>query len=203
MRKYAAALVLIISLFMCCSGNRGTIEDANRAYNVADYQNAYRIYKLLAERGDAHAQFKLGMMYESAKGVQQDYAEALKWYRKAADQGYADAQFNLGFMYSSKGKGVPQDYAEALKWYRKAADQGDVDALGILGHMYLNGLGVPRDYVLAHMWSDLAASRFPVSGQGMRPVAEANRDIAASNMTPTRIAEAQRLAREWKPKMGR
>jgi hypothetical protein len=28
-------------------------------------------------------------------------------------------------------------------------------------------------------------------------------DIAASKMTPTQIAEAQRLAREWKPKMER
>jgi len=26
-------------------------------------------------------------------------------------------------------------------------------------------------------------------------------DITASKMTPTQIAEAQRLAREWKPKM--
>jgi hypothetical protein len=27
-----------------------------------------------------------------------------------------------------------------------------------------------------------------------------NRDIVASKMTPAQLAEAQRLAREWKPK---
>ena len=57
MRRPAAAVILIISLFACCSDNRGTIEDANKAYDSGDYQTAYRLYKPLAERGDARAQF--------------------------------------------------------------------------------------------------------------------------------------------------
>jgi uncharacterized protein len=202
MRRRTAAFILIISLFMCCSDNRGTIEDANKAYDSGDYQAAYRLYKPLAERGDARAQFNLGMMYEIGRGVPQNYAEMLKWYRKAADQGHALAQFNVGLQYS-KGRGVPRDYAEGVKWFRKAADQGDVDAMGNLGYMYLNGLGVPRDNVLAHMWSNLAASRFPASEQKKRQIAEGNMDIAATKMTPTQIAEAQKLAREWKPKRER
>jgi len=76
-----------------------------------------------AEKGDANAQFVLGLKYDTGKGVRQDYAEAAKWYRKAAEQGYAEAQFNLGTMYD-EGRGVQQDYAEAAKWYRKAKDQG-------------------------------------------------------------------------------
>ena len=76
-----------------------------------------------AEKGDAKAQFVLGLKYDTGKGVPQDSAEAAKWYRKAAEQGYADAQFNLGTMYD-EGRGVHQDYAEAAKWYRKAKDQG-------------------------------------------------------------------------------
>ena len=76
-----------------------------------------------AEKGDAKAQFVLGLKYDTGKGVRQDYTEAEKWYRKAAEQGYAEAQFNLGTMYD-EGRGVRQDYAEAAKWYRKAKDQG-------------------------------------------------------------------------------
>ena len=76
-----------------------------------------------AEKGDAKAQFVVGLKYDTGKGVPQDYAEAAKWYRKAAEQGYAEAQFNLGTMYD-EGRGVHQDYAEAAKWYRKAKDQG-------------------------------------------------------------------------------
>jgi len=59
--------------------------------------------------------------------------------------------------------------------------------------MYRKGQGVPQDYVQAHMWVNLAAT------QGREDARKA-RDILAFQMTPAQIAEAQRLAREWKPK---
>jgi hypothetical protein len=95
------------------------------------------------------------------------------------------------------GNGVRQDHAEALKWFRKAADQGLAVAQNNLGLMYAQGQGVPRDYVQAHMWFNLAASQ----GNFRRSVKA--RDAIASLMTPAQIAEAQRLAREWKPKLER
>ncbi len=115
-----------------------------------------------------------------------DYATALREFRPLAEQGAADAQFNLGVMYF-KGRGVPQVHAEAVKWYRKAAEQGVAKAQYNLGHMYSYGLGVPQDQVQAHMWFSLAD-------------AGKHRDYVASLMTPEQIAEAQRLAREWKRK---
>ena len=129
----------------------------------------------------------------------QDHAEALKWFRLAAEQGDAGAQYNLGVSYD-QSQGVPQDYAEALKWYRLSAEQGNADATHNLGGMYAEGNGVPQDYVQAHMWFNLAASRAPASEAGVRDMAIKGRDIVASKMTPEQIAEAQKLAREWKPK---
>ncbi len=76
-----------------------------------------------AEQGHADAQFFLGRMYYSGRGVPQDYAEAMKRYRLAADQGDADAQFFLGGMYYS-GRGVAQDYVQAHKWFNLAAASG-------------------------------------------------------------------------------
>ena len=67
-----------------------------------------------------------------------------------------------------------------------------------LGAMYHNGKGVPQDYAQAHMWFNLAAFRFPPGER--RDKAARNRDIVAERMTPAQIAEAQKLAREWKPK---
>jgi hypothetical protein len=43
------------------------------------------------------------------------------------------------------------------------------------------------------MWWNLAAA------QGNED-ARKNRDLAARRMTPDQLAEAQRMAREWKPK---
>ena len=63
--------------------------------------------------------------------------------------------------------------------------------------MYFKGQGVPQDYVQAHMWMNLAASR--ARGSDQKTYADA-RDALARIMTPAQIAEAQRRAREWKPK---
>jgi uncharacterized protein len=168
-------------------------------YVQQDYAQAMKWYRLAADQAHADAQNNLGLMYEAGQGVPQNYAEAMKWYRLAADQGNADAQYNLGLMYDF-GKHVPQDYAEAAIWYRKAADQGQPDAQNNLGQKYRKGEGVPQDYVQAHMWLNLAASRYRASEKEGRENAVNGRDFVASKMTPSQIAEAQKLAREWKPR---
>jgi TPR repeat protein len=80
-----------------------------------------------AARGEASAQFNLGIMYYEGKGVKQDFSQAKLWYEKAATQGYAQAQFNLGLMYY-KGAGVKQDLSQAKLWYEKSAAQGYAQA---------------------------------------------------------------------------
>ena len=86
----------------------------------------------LAKRGNAYAQFNLGLMYEFGEGVPENYAEAVKWYRKAADQGHAKAQFNLGFMYHF-GVGVPENHVRAYVWLSMAKTQGNELANNIIG----------------------------------------------------------------------
>ena len=116
--------------------------------------------------------------------------------RAKAKQGDASAQSNLGFMYAT-GQGVPQNYAEAIKWCRLAAEQGHAEAQYNLGVSYAKGRGVPQDYLQAHMWVNLAASKS--QGEENEKDAKLRKEIA-ENMTSAQIAEAQRLAREWKPK---
>jgi hypothetical protein len=125
-----------------------------------------------------------------------DYATAFRLMKPLAEKGDAKAQHNLGVMYEN-GQGVPQDYSEAVKWSRRAAEQGIPEAQYNLAVRYDKGQGVPQNYILAHMWFNLAASHFPTTE---REDAVKNRDIVASKMTPTQIAGAERLAREWKPK---
>jgi TPR repeat protein len=57
--------------------------------------------------------------------------------------------------------------------------------------MYDKGNGVPQNYVQAYMWYSLAGA----SGSAKGPN---NRDLIAPKMTRVQIADAQRLAREWK-----
>ncbi len=167
------------------------------AYKLRDYGTALREWRPLAKQGNAKAQYNLGHMYRYGLGVPQDDAAAWGWYRKAAEQGNAKAQNNLGVMYR-KGQGMPQDDAEAVGWWRKAAEQGHATAQYNLGSMYYSGRGVPQDDAQAHMWYNLAASSSPPGED--RDMAVNNRDIIAKRMTPAQISEAQKLAREWKPK---
>ena len=83
--------------------------------------------KALAEKGDADAQYTLGLVYRTGAGLPRDYQAAAKWYRKAAEQGDTRAQIGLGVMYE-RGEGVPQDYKESYKWYNIVAAGGDLDA---------------------------------------------------------------------------
>jgi len=50
------------------------------------------------------------------------------------------------------------------------------------------------------MWFNLAAGRFALSNSSNRNAAITNRDLVAKKMTPAEIAEAQKLAREWRSK---
>ncbi len=190
---------VVLSLMLTGGAVAGPFDEGVAAYQRGDYATAMRLWRPLAEQGLADAQNILGVMYGKGQGVPQDDAEAVKWYRLAAEQGDAQAQFNLGFRYS-KGRGVPQNDAEAVKWWRLAAEQSYAAAQYSLGLMYAKGQGGLRDDVLAHMWFDLAASWFSAPEAEERDQAVKDRDFVASKMTPEQIAEAQKLARDWKPK---
>lgn len=195
-------LILLFNILITVSGFGGQFEDAMAAHERGDYATAFRLMKPLAENGDVKAQHNLGVMYDYGRGRPQDSTNALKWYRSAAEHGFPESQHNLGHMYY-QGQGVPQNYAEAAKWYRRAADQGMADSQVNLGIMYYHGQGVSRDYVLAHMWLSLAASQYPESVRENLNKAIHFKEIVNSLMTPAQIAEAQRLAKEWKPKKER
>ena len=98
--------------------------DAN---NRGDYATALREWRLLAEQGNARAQFDLGLLYENGDGVPRDYAKARQWYEKSAAQGGAKAQFYLG-MQSAFGEGGPLDLVQAHMWYSLAAVNGHAAA---------------------------------------------------------------------------
>ena len=172
---------------------------AYAAYQKREYAQALRLSQPLAEQGDARAQSLLGLIYYNARGVRRNDAEAARWFRLAADQGDAVAEYNLGLMYS-EGQAVPQDYAEAAKWYRLAADQRYAQAQYNLGFLYASGQGVEQDNVAAHMWFNLAAAQFAETDPRNRTAAIKNRDVVESKMTREQISDAQKLARDWRPK---
>ncbi len=121
-------------------------------------KEALKWFKLAAEKGDADAQYNLGMMHYAGFGKKhyKENSEAYRWVRKAAEQGHAKAQFRLGEMYDN-GEGVREDSKEALKWYTASANAGYVDAEYLLGNIYLKGWVVQKDANEAVRWLARAA----------------------------------------------
>lgn len=182
-----------------------------------------------AEKGDADAQYNVGLHYGVGSLVREDPVEAVRWYRLAADQGHARAQWSLGYSYRN-GEGVRMDAAEAERWFRRAAEQGDCMSQYALGSLYYDDKGVRRDYAEALKWYRQAAERgdqlaqtriagMNALGQGMPvdlvaayawlDVADTagysggtHRDIIANRMSNQQIVEAQMLAREWENQYG-
>jgi hypothetical protein len=121
------ALVALVSLAVAGPVAAGPLEDGLAAHGRGDYPMAMRLWRPLADQGNADAQNNLGVMYARGQGVPQDYAAAASWYQKAADHGHPEAANNLGVMYAN-GRGVPQDYVTAQIWFYLAAERGNSDA---------------------------------------------------------------------------
>ena len=109
-----------------------------------------------------------------------------------AEKGDPESQRELGSEYR-EGRYLLQDYSKALHWLHRAAEQGDRWAMSYLGELYSEVKGVEENLVEAHMWFNLTAAKGVPSAPGKR-------DALAQKMTNEQIAEAQRLAREWKAK---
>lgn len=117
--------------------------------------------------------------------------------RERAAKGDAEAQFNLAKMYETGRSGYKKDYAQAEHWYRLAANQGDIYAQASLAILYRFGKGVQQNYVEAYKWFYLATAHS--RGPDQESIQELQ-NATAARMNPAQIAEARRLASEWRPK---
>ena len=156
--NYFFRLILISMLLLTCAVAEAGLGEGVDAYQSGNYRAAIKEFMPLAAKGDAIAQFNLGMINELGQGVRQNYPKAVSRYRQAAEQGYMKAQLKLGEMYS-KGQGVLQDYKESASWFRQAAEQGDALAQFNLGVMYAQGHGVAQNDEESARWFGKAAEQ--------------------------------------------
>jgi len=79
----------------------------------------------LANKGDAEAQYHVGMMYNNGIGTQRDPRQAFEWFQKAAASNDPLGAYKLGCYYDGQGAGVvASDSNEALKYKLVAAKAG-------------------------------------------------------------------------------
>lgn len=169
--------------------NRMTAYSANKR---GDYISAFKIYKNLAEEGDAESQYQLSNMYDQGRGIGKNSAEMTRWLQNSAKQGYAEAQVKLGWLYNN-GSNVPKDQKIAVSWYRKAAEQGNDKAQVFLAQNIASGSGVSQDYVEAFFWFSLSAE------QGNK-YALIRFNEAVNLLTTNQISELTERIKSWRQK---
>src|ERR1700751_2850982 len=98
-RFLKAAVALVPTVGFAGLVVAGPLEDGVDAAKSGDYATAMRLWRPLAERGEAKAQSLVGDAFALGQGVPQDYVAATKWYRMAAKQGDPGAQSALAFTY--------------------------------------------------------------------------------------------------------
>ena len=149
--KYLVAAVM--AALMSAPLSAQSVKAGIDAWQKADYPTAVAIWRPLAERGDADAQFNLGQAYRLGRGVPINLGQAKSWFERAAASGHLDAEATLGLLLFQNG-----DQAEGLKWLRQAAEADEPRALLVYGTALYNGDGVTQDRLLGYAYVSRAAA---------------------------------------------
>ena len=182
-----------------------------RAANSGSAEAQYRVSSLVTE----YAQ-KISWLRKAAAQGHTDAQTDLVWLTKAAEAGNSEAQSELAKLSSFEtklaraeggdvksqlelaeryrsGRNVPRDLAQAIRWYVRAAVSGDDFAPYALGNIYADGEAGVVNPSHAYMWYSIAAR---VSSDDSEELDQRKRELT-DIMSPDKIAEAERLARDW------
>ncbi len=94
-RNIVGGILLAAQLMGAVAAVAGPWEDGMAAYNRGDYVPAIRVFRTLAEQGNAKAQNVLGVMFRKGEGVPKSPARAHMWFSFAAKRGEAGARAEL------------------------------------------------------------------------------------------------------------
>ena len=154
---------------------RAKIEDSRLP--LAQRDEAAEDLERLAEDGDVHAQYFLGLLYRDGGLLLPDAEQATHWLELAAKRNLPAAQYALGKLYLSDDP-EEHDVDDGLRWLESAARSGNSDAAYRLGKEYLTGKFVQKDAVKAveylryaadqnHPWANYLLGKLYLTGNGV------------------------------------
>ena len=104
----------------------------------------FEFQQKMANKGDAQAQYRLGVLYETGKGTKTSYEEALAWYTKSAAQKYKPAEIRITYLDIKKTGYNKSKHGAWLKELQTAAkDSGEM--MMLLASMHETGFIVNKD----------------------------------------------------------
>ena len=158
-----------------CLRLRARIEDSKLPLDQRD--EAVEDLERLAEYGDVHAQYFLGLLYRDGGLLLPDPEQAVHWLELAAKRNLPEAQYALGKLYLSDDPEV-HDTSDGILWLERANRNGNTDAAYRLGKEYLMGKSVQKEAVKAaeylryasdrnHPWASYLLGKLYLTGNGV------------------------------------
>ena len=175
-----------------------------------------------ANKGDAEAQYHVGMMYNNGIGTQQDPKQAFEWFKKSTASNDPLGAYKLGCYYAGQFAGVvATDPDEALKYKLVAAKAGYALAQHDVANLYdrrgnseealkwwkrAGDQGYPGAlFGLSRLYSagkgapkDLSLSYAYFKLSKLAPAKNVNE--MAALLSEQELKNAEKLVSEWKPR---
>lgn len=148
-----------------------------------------------AERGDASAQYEMGMAYLGGNFVEKDLSKAAQWFHLAAFQGDVRSMVRLGYLLES-GRGIKQNTSEAARLYKEAANQGSAEGQARYALMLESGTIGKKNNEQAYVYFLLAA-------QGGEEIGEQGVERIQRSLSPRQKESARTQARNLAAQMPR
>jgi len=130
--------------------------DGVEAFKRQEFALALREFSVLADQGDADAQYFLGSLYQHGDGVAKNIDKAIPWLEKATHQNHFGATNAVAVIYAGENKKV-RDYDKAARYFKLVAKQDVPEAMYNLGLMFMYGLGIEQSTPQAAQWFQQSA----------------------------------------------
>jgi len=145
--------------------------------------------KVLADSGNAEAQYELASHYMKGTDIKKDTAKGINLFMKSAAKGYPKAQYVLGKLFRD-GLYVKQSEQQAMDWFTRGAHKGHGNsqyALAVMHSRFRDSLESTQE---AYAWFEVVHIR-------KHPRGAAGRDEVAKRLDKYQIIEAKRMAKAY------
>ena len=138
-------IIILLAIIGVSFSSVFALEDRGLKPSKEFLQEQHNKNLLLAEQGDADAQYKLSINYSGVSDWV-DIKKSIFWLKQSANNGNADAQYEMGLLhYTGANSTIPKDYNKALDWIKKSIKHGNARAQGFLATEYALGGLVEKD----------------------------------------------------------
>lgn len=109
-----------------------------QAQAQGELEGLYQKLRVMAEAGDAEAQYHVGMFLNNGIGTERNFKQAFAWFETSAKAGNALAAYKVGcYLAGQWGPIVTLDKDKALAFKLEAAKRGYSLAQNDVGNMYM------------------------------------------------------------------